>query len=481
MAASNISAATTAAARGVRAILQSEQVGKLQLWNQFQRIGGNLTPASVSAVLMEADSGRIARFVDLMHEAREKDGHLHSLLETRELSIAGLAWQVDEPEEASTSESDKAVLCQEALNDCWGFDRAVAHHIGETNLFGFANSEIIWDRKGSNLVPIKIIPISCRRFGFTSAAGELRFDPKGNQSINEDGVDLATAYPAGKFLMSSRRINGDVPAREGLAWLLLWCALYRNWGLKDWLSLAEMAWKPWRRGVYHKGSSPEDIEILRHALLNFVATGAALLPETVDFNIEGPKGAAGPINASSHRELVEYLGREMSKAVLGQTDLIEPGENGARSATELRATLRNERRQADAHSLAREIQHDIINPFYRVNWGERPRLRPGKFSFTTDESPDLEKFAKGIQALVAAGTHIPARYIRDQTGIPEPKEGEEVLAPGVTPAPVTPGPAKPAPAEPAKPKEPEEAPPAPKEPAPSKTAPAAPKEPPARK
>ena len=131
--------------------------------------------------------------------------------------------------------------------------------------------------------------------------------------------------------------------------------------------------------------------------------------------------------------------------------------------------------------MAREIQHDIINPFYRVNWGERPRLRPGKFSFTTDESPDLEKFAKGIQALVAAGTHIPARYIRDQTGIPEPKEGEEVLAPGVTPAPVTPGPAKPAPAEPAKPKEPEEAPPAPKEPAPSKTAPAAPKEPPARK
>ena len=60
------------------------------LSEQYQRIGGPLTPVGLSNVIREADTGNIRRLMELANEARQKDGHLSAVLSQGEETIAGL-------------------------------------------------------------------------------------------------------------------------------------------------------------------------------------------------------------------------------------------------------------------------------------------------------------------------------------------------------------------------------------------------------
>lgn len=51
--------------------------------------GANLTPASVAAVMRQSELGYMSRWCDLLSEMREKVPHMHSVLQTREMSLAG--------------------------------------------------------------------------------------------------------------------------------------------------------------------------------------------------------------------------------------------------------------------------------------------------------------------------------------------------------------------------------------------------------
>ena len=49
-----------------------------------------MTPARVSQILRQRDSGDMTAYVDLLNESRQMDGHLHGILSQAEESIAEL-------------------------------------------------------------------------------------------------------------------------------------------------------------------------------------------------------------------------------------------------------------------------------------------------------------------------------------------------------------------------------------------------------
>jgi phage gp29-like protein len=419
--------------------LITPQIGHPSIWHQFNRIGGNLIPQRVSTIIAAADSGRPAQFVDLVHECRQKDGHLQAILEARELSLASLEWGLALPDDATPEEIEAAAALELALRQCATFPEMQAHQNGESLLFRYAWSEAIWRVGGGSvdkllrgrLYPERFENLSCRRFGYRTSDGALLFDGSGHGNVDSGGVDLREDYPPGKFIGTTRRANGDVALREGLGRVLCWAALFRNWTLRDWLTLAELAWKPMRFGVFKKGQiSKEDISALQSVLENLVTVGWAAVPDSVELKTEFPKGTERGATGS-HQSLREHLAGDMSKAVLGGTLLTDAGTRGARSLGEVHERGLMDRRNADAVVSSATMNADIVAPFYDLNFGEN--IRRAVFFYHTEDTVDSKSLAETLKTLVEAGDRrIPVAWVHDQISIPVAADDEEVLGTNTT-------------------------------------------------
>ncbi len=236
-------------------------------------------------------------------------------------------------------------------------------------------------------------------------------------------VDLRAEHP-NKFLQHQPRVNGDIPALEGLSRLLVWSATFRNWDVADWMQLAEMSWKPWRIGKYSKQAGEPDIDNLIEALRKLTTNGIAAIREDHNLEIKWPEGV-GAGTKGNHQALAEWLGAEMSKAILGQTLTTEQGERGARSLGEVHDRVRKDLREADARAVMATLMRCLIVPLVALNFG--PAAHLPIVGFQTDDAVDLSSFAEGVGRLASAGTQIPQKWVRDRAGITEPEAGDVLL------------------------------------------------------
>jgi len=435
--AAQVTPASTALATASRAAVERRASGmktsgsvipELPLWAQMLRIGGSLTPQQVSNYIREADGGRMAPLIDLANEARQKDGHLQSILSTSEEAISGLDWELVLPEKPKLKEKKLAEWMDAQLRLTPSFRRLLAHQAGAV-YYGYAVTEIEWMNAGGRLAPRCFRPISPRRFAFDMTSSVLCWwDAIGTMA---NPVDFYAAYPD-RFIVSQPRVNGDVPCREGLVRVLVWAALFRNWGLSDWLKLAEIAWKPWRTGTYEKTTSDDSEAQDLLAILEIMSsTGVAVVPKTATIDVQWPKSGGG--STSNHHELLSMLASEMSKAVLGQTLTTEQTRVGSQALGNVHNEVRKDLRDARAAAVASDIDRDIIGPMARLNAGDG--TRPPTFRFLTEDPTDLVQFATGVKLLVDAGAKISQEWVRQEAGIPEPDDDDELLQPGGAQAP----------------------------------------------
>jgi phage gp29-like protein len=394
------------------------------LHEQFNRIGGGLSPADVSRILQRADQGQPATLIDLYNESRQKDGHLQGICYTRDIavSLCGLDF-VELDDDVAKRKDKKAIkLCRRTRDEFKSFGKLVEHLTG-AYVSGHATAAIRWEKtKDGWLLPKEAELLSSRDFIFSQKTGQLRYQ---RNPYDLEGVDLLAENP-GRIVQVQRRITGDVQVREGLIRCLVWAALFRNWSLKDWIALGEIGWKPWRLATYKKGASQKDIDELCDMLERLGATGVAAIPETTELKVEWPKGMApGTGGSSTHRELLDTMGREMSKAVLGQTTSAEPGPNGSRASDQVRDKVRSDIREQDAVATAAGLLEQLFSLVVSVNLGDDVAA-PVPW-FQTDESVDQLAFAQAVKNLADAKVRIPQKWIRDELGAPEPKEGEECI------------------------------------------------------
>lgn len=393
------------------------------LYEQYQRIGGNIDPARVSQILAQADQGQPAILYDLFNESRQKDGHLQGICYTRDVAVGlcGLEFVELDDDKAKRKDKKAIALCRRIRDEFEDFNVLVDHLTG-AYVAGHATATIKWERTDDGLLlPLSAERLPARDFIFSQRDGKLRY---ARFPGDVEGVDIVAENP-GRVLQVQRRITGDVQVREGLIRCLVWAALLRNWSLKDWVALGEIGWKPWRLASYKKGCSQKDIDELVEMLERLGATGVAAIPETTEIKVEWPKGMSpGTGGSSTHRELLDTMGREMSKAVLGQTTSVEPGPNGDRASTQTRDKVRADIRETDAIADAACL-YRMFKIAVAVNVG--PDVACPVPWFQTDESVDQLAFAQAVKNLADAKVRVPQKWIRDELGAPEPKDGEEVI------------------------------------------------------
>ncbi len=404
------------------------------IWEQYQRIGGGLTPFDVSMIIRDADAGEPARLVDLANESRQRDGHMQALLYTRETAASLVPLEFAPPPDAKKRELKAMELCQRTVAGFRNWSTMVEHLNGAFH--GHGTVELLpWEKtEDGYLVPRECKPLHARDFFFTQDTGELRYRRSMGDMV---GVDLLAENP-GRIVQVKRRITGDVQTREGLVRTLVWSALLRNWDIRDWIGLGETGWKPRMWALYAATATEEDKTNLLRRLEAIAERGVGVFAEGTDVHLEWPKGT-GP--TSVHKELFDAIGREMSKAVLGQTTSIEVGPNGARADTQTRDVIRTDIQETDCNTIAGHLLWQFFEPIVAINFG--PNVRVSCPYFATDEGEEKLSFAQAIEKLKSAGLRMPASWVREEFGMPDPEDGDELVgesapAPDPIPAPQDP-------------------------------------------
>jgi phage gp29-like protein len=397
---------------------------------QITRIGGHLTPQRVSAILRAADHGDIYELVALGNECRQKDFDLQAALAAREDGVSGLPYVICEPENATPKEVEATELVRAALTKLDALAGSspgslsisgLVAHLQSANFFGFAAAETRWAWSGGYLLPTQIWPIAHSRFRFRQSDGRL----VQQDAINpEAAIDLVADYPLGKFIQHQPRMTGDVACREGLIRVLVWAALFRNWTLKDWLVLAEIGWKPWRKGIYKKGAVKEEIDAIVADLERFSSSNVLVHSEDVDIQT----GTSAPGNGSGksqHRELHSYIGRGIFKVVLGSADAIEEGENGARAATETRNEKFEAKLELDASRNSQTLSAQLVAAIVLYNYGSS--VRPPTLELQTQDAVDIEMLSRAVLNFRKASLPLSRSWIYDQVGGGKPIDEEDAL------------------------------------------------------
>jgi len=388
-------------------------MGVRQVWDA-ETIAAGLTPGRLAAMLRDAAQGDHRAYLTLAEEMEERDPHYASVLATRKRAVSGLEITVEAAsDEAADVDLADAVRDLVALPEIGDLLPDLLDALGK----GYAVAEIIWDRTGRTWRPERYEWRDPRHFVFDLEDGRtLRL---------LDEADMMRGIPLApyKFIVHVPRLKSGLPIRGGLARLVAVSHMCKSYALTDWLAFAEVFGMPLRLGRYGPSASEDDIRKLVSAVANIGTDAAAVIPESMRIEfVEGGKVAAG--GQELFQRLAEWLDRQVSKAVLGQTMTTDDGSSLAQA--QVHNDVRLDILRADVRQLANTLNRDLVVPYIQLNHG--PQERYPRLRLPVPEPEDLTALADALAKLVPlGGLGIEASVVRDRLGVPDPAPDAQLL------------------------------------------------------
>ena len=378
-----------------------------------------LTPAKLANIMTAAEQGDLIAINDLATDMEEKDAHLYSELHKRRMAVSQLPWTIEPARNPTPQEKERAQRVEETIRDL-PFDlEDVVFDLSDGILHGFSCLEFSgWTRSTSGIMqPASAIH---RPQSWFTVDRETRQRLLLRATTEADGE----LWPYGWMVHVHRSRSGYI-ARSGLARVLAWPYLYKNFAIRDLAEFLEIYGLPVRIGKYPQGT-PEDKqnEFLNQLIaLGHSASGVMVDTMQVEF-MAAASGQADPFQA-----MMAWCDKAESKAILGGTLTSEPGDVGSRSLGTVHDEIRNEIRDSDARQIASTITRYLVWPILQLNGlAEQDDARQPRFVFDTGEPEDMALYADALPKLVNVGVKIPERWARDKLRIPEPEGDDELLA-----------------------------------------------------
>lgn len=381
----------------------------------------NLSPDRLAVLLRGAEDGDPESYLELAEQMEERDLHYLSVLGTRKRQVSQLPITVEAASDDAGSQAHAELIREFLARDTLEselFD--ILDAIGK----GFSVTEILWETSGGRWLPKRLAWRDPRWFEFDRIDGET-IKLKGAPAAGAGAGGGMTRTPIGsfqfKFIQHIHTAKSGLAIRGGFARAVAWCYLFKNYGLKDWVSFCEIYGLPFRIGKYEPGASEDDIRKLMQAVANIGSDAAAVMPQSMMVEFVDGKSTG---SADLYEKLCNYLDRQISKAVLGQTATTDADTGGLGSGKE-HGDVRADIERADAKLLAATLQRDLVVPIIQLNFGEQalyPRIRIGR-----EESHDTEAMSSALQKLVPLGLKVGMSTVRDRLGFPDPEPDEEVL------------------------------------------------------
>ncbi|WP_334128270.1 DUF935 domain-containing protein [Sneathiella sp.] len=374
-----------------------------------------LTPPRLASLLRAAEQGDPLSYFELAEELEEKDLHYLGVIGTRKRSVSGLELVVE-----AADNSKAAQLHADFVRDVLNRDTIQEELFDVLDATGKGVSfvEIMWEKSAKQWTPGRLEWRDPRWFTFAVTDGRT--------PLLRDGAS-GMPLPDFKFIFHEVKAKSGIPIRGGLARAISWYYMFKNFAVKDWVVFAEVYGQPIRIGKYHKMATEEDKAVLRRAVGMIGTDAAAIIPDSmmIEFvQAASSGGSSGSGNGGLYSSLANWIDQQVSKAILGQTtttDAISGGHAVSKEHQEVRLDIQ----QSDARQLAATLNRQLVRPLIDLNFG--PQDVYPKLSLPIPESLDMQAFASAVKTAADAQLKIPAKWVRDKMGIPEPEEDEEVI------------------------------------------------------
>lgn len=390
-----------------------------------------ITPDRLAMILRDAANGDADAYLTLAEEAEERDMHYASVLGTRKRAITGLSVFVESASDSAEHVKHAELIRQvvrlpeflEARDD-------LLDGIGK----GFSVVEMNWDTR-------KVPWLPRNRYAFIDdewkdIEGFAWRDPRffmydrdtGRQLRMKDDANTFDGLPLPRYRMivHQPRLKTGLPIRGGLARLVIAGLMCKWYSITDWLAFAEVFGMPLRVGRYGPQATADDIFTLVSAIANLGTDAAAAIPDSMKIDFESPGNTTG--GADLFKNLAEWIDKQVSKAVLGQTGSADgtPGQLGNNTAQD---EVRQDILKSDARQLDNTLNRDFVRAVIDLNFGVQDEY-PAIQHIVTD-AEDTEALIKALSIVVPMGVQIEESWARDKIGAPAPQKGARVLvAPG---------------------------------------------------
>lgn len=398
-------------------------------------IAPGLTPTRLAALLQSANEGDNQDYLTLAEEMEERELHYASVLGTRKLAVSGLPFTVesasDEPHDVELADAVRTHLRNGSAFQFLIDDLLDA--IGK----GVSVIEIGWDTSTTPWAPRqRAVEGKPRPAYLWRDPRYFQWDLETGQELRlRDEQDLVNGLPLPpwKFIIHLSRLKTGLPARAGLARLVAVSYMLKTFSLEDWAAFAEVFGRPWVIGRHSPAAKKDDIDILRTALQCLGSDTRAILPDSLRLEFQQAVQGAGGDNL--FKGLVEWLDKQISKAVLGQTTSADETA-GRLGAAQEKEEIRQDRILADYKQLVATLNDQLVIPFVALNWG--PQAAYPRFLDTLPRQEDKAVLITALEKLVPLGLRVEASVVRDKFGLPDPAPGAEVLGAPVVAATPTP-------------------------------------------
>jgi phage gp29-like protein len=374
-------------------------------------VAAGLTPGRLSSILRGAAENDADDYLTLAEEMEERDAHYSSVLRTRKLAVSRLDLTVraasDDKKDQDLADEIRAITKTPAYQEM--MDDAL-DAIGK----GYSVTEIIWS-KGAKWTPENFIHRDPRFFMFhPDDPGEIRLKSETNQ-VN--GQELEPF----KFIVHRPRLKTGIALRGGLARLVAWSYLFKQYAVKDWIAFLEIYGVPLRLGKYGNSATDEQIDTLKTAVSNIGSDAAAVLPESMQIEFQQVAQASG--GSDVFKSMAEWLDRQVSKAVLGQTMTSDDGSSQAQAS--VHNEVRKDLIDADAQQLTNTLNRDLVRPFIDLNYGtqdEYPTIH-----LSAPEQADMALLSDSLAKLVPLGLRVDSAEILAKLGLEMPGDDAVLL------------------------------------------------------
>lgn len=384
-----------------------------------------LTPQRLAALLAGAETGDLTAQAALAEDMEEKDAHLYAELSKRQRALLTLDWDVLPPRSGGARDRQQAAEVRDWLLALPDFEDLLLN-LANGLLYGYAALELEWRQEGGRWFPTA----HYRPPGWFQLDPETRTELRLRSSAHYQGEPLR---PLG-WLVHRHQAKSGYLARAGLARILAWPYLFKNYAVRDLAELLELHGLPLRLATYPAFLSETDKTALWTQLRDLGHNAAALLPEGVQIEF-----AEVQTRGESYQAMMDWCERSISKAILGQTLSAESKATGLGSGVaSLHDDVRWDLISSDARQIAGTLTTHLIAPLLQLNRGVEDPGRLPRFAFDLAEVADLSQYAEALPKLVSIGLPIPVAWASERLGIPAPADGEPVLT-AAPPAPALQG------------------------------------------
>ncbi|MBB4819248.1 phage gp29-like protein [Pseudomonas alcaligenes] len=375
-----------------------------------------LTPSKLAAILDAAEYGDIVAQCELYEDMEEKDGHIYAEMSKRRRAVAQLDWNIVPPDNATAKEKAAADTLFQLMQGLDDFEEVLfdtTDAIGK----GFSCQEFDgWQRNDGAWLPKAITHRPQSWFQL----------PRGQrQEIRLRGAMDGIPLQQLTWITHVHKAKSGYLERGGLFRVLVWPYLFKNYSVGDLAEFLEIYGIPMRVGRYPTGATEKEKLTLLRALAALGHNAAGIIPNGME--LEFLNAAQG--DPKAFQLMMDWCERTQSKAILGGTLTSQAdGKSSTNALGNVHNEVRKDLRDGDAKMVAKTISRDLVFPIavmngLAVSWARCPRL-----VFDTQEPEDLAAYATALPPLVKLGFRIPRSWAQQRLAIPEPAEGEEVLA-----------------------------------------------------